>query len=217
MINRWVPFLNNQKIILASGSPRRKELLCDLGIRFIVKTSDFPENLSKENISPSSYVEQTCMNKFNFFLENNKNITYDILITADSIVEYNNQIIEKPKNKEQCIEWFKMYSNNKVLAHTYMVIGIIDSMHNCVKMEKFLTTTNVVFDSLSDEAIEDYASTSEPYDKAGGFGIQGIAKSLIKGIEGDYYNVVGFPVNAFSNHLVKMISEYYGKEAYKTY
>lgn len=215
MYTKWLPFLNNKNIILASGSPRRKEILSDLGIKFTVKTSDFPENLSKENTTPSNYVEQTCLNKFNYFLEKHKDFQYDILITADSIVEYNNQIIEKPKSKEQCIEWFKMYSNNKVLAHTYMIIGIIDSQHQCVKMEKFLTTTNVVFDCLDDETIDDYASTSEPYDKAGGFGIQGLAKSLIKGIEGDFYNVVGFPVNEFTKHLTKMMTEYYGKEAYK--
>ena len=80
MYTKWLPFLNNKNIILASGSPRRKEILSDLGIKFTVKTSDFPENLSKENTTPSNYVEQTCLNKFNFFLEKRIPITTDFSI-----------------------------------------------------------------------------------------------------------------------------------------
>lgn len=197
--------LKDKHIILASGSPRRRELLSSLGISFTVKTSDFPENLSKTSFTPSQYVEQTCLNKFNHFLQHNQSSPYDILITADSIVEFNNQILEKPKNPSECKEWFLQYSNNKVLAHTFVVIGLINSKYECIKMEKFLTTTNVVFDELDECLINEYINTTEPYDKAGGFGIQGTAKVMIKGIEGDYYNVMGFPVNAFMKHLIKLL------------
>lgn len=205
MYSKSLAKLKDLHIILASGSPRRRELLSSLGIQFTVKTSDFPENLPKDKFSPAEYVEQTCLNKFNHFIEQNKTDKYDILITADSIVEFDNKILEKPKTKEECKEWFQRYSNNKVLAHTYVVIGLINSEFKCVKMEKFLSTTYVVFDELSEEIINDYINTTEPYDKAGGFGIQGLAKVMIKGIEGDYYNVMGFPVNAFMKHLIELL------------
>ena len=214
MITKWINFINKKNVILGSGSPARKKIFEELGIKFTVKTSNYPEDLSKENISPSKYVEQTCINKFNYFVEKNTDIKYDILVTADSIVEFKDKIIEKPKNKDECREWFKAFSNNKILAHTYMCVGVIEN-NKCVKMEKYLTTTSVIFDTLSDDDIEAYISTPEPYNKAGGFSIQGSGKVLIKGIEGDYYNVVGFPVNSFCHHLTKVLSDVYGEKGYE--
>ena len=78
--------------------------------------------------------------------------------------------------------------------------------------KNFLTSIYVNFDNLTEECINDYVNTDEPYDKAGGFGIQANAKSLITGIEGDFYNVVGFPVNAFTKNLTLLLEEVYGKK-----
>lgn len=210
MYTKWLPFLKNKKVVLGSGSPRRKELLSELGINFTVHKSEFPENLQKEGVEPKKYVENTCLGKFNYFLSHQKLENCDILITADSIVEFKNKIIEKPKSKDECRQWFKEYSGNKVIAYTYMVVGVIEN-GKCVNKKQFLTTTYVCFDKLSDECIEDYISTDEPYDKAGGFGIQAKAKTLITGIEGDFYNVIGFPVNAFVKNLNQLLEEVYGK------
>ena len=126
-------------------------------------------------------------------------------------IEQGNKILEKPKSKEECKAWFKEYSGNKVIAYTYMVIGVIDENKKCIAKRNFLSTTYVNFDILSEECIDDYINTDEPYDKAGGFGIQANAKSLITGIEGDFYNVVGFPVNAFTKNLTSLLEEVYGK------
>ena len=210
MYTKWLPFLKNKKVVLGSGSPRRKELLSELGIDFTVHKSEFPENLQKEGVEPKKYVENTCLGKFNYFLSHQKLENCDILITADSIVEFKNKIIEKPKSKDECRQWFKEYSGNKVIAYTYMVIGVIEN-GKCINKKQFLTTTYVCFDKLSDECIEDYINTDEPYDKAGGFGIQAKAKILITGIEGDFYNVIGFPVNAFVKNLNQLLEEVYGK------
>ena len=210
MYTRWLPFLKNKKVVLGSGSPRRKELLSELGINFTVHKSEFPENLQKEGVEPKIYVENTCLGKFNYFLSHQKLENCDILITADSIVEFKNKILEKPKSKDECRQWFKEYSGNKVIAYTYMVVGIIES-GKCIKKKQFLTTTYVCFDELSDDYIEDYINTEEPYDKAGGFGIQGKAKTLITGIEGDFYNIIGFPVNSFVKNLNELLKEVYGK------
>lgn len=214
MYSRWIPFLNKRKVILASGSPRRKEILSDLGIVFEVKTSDYPEDLSKDNISPVDYVKQTCENKFDYFIANNSDMQYDMIITADSIVEFNGKILEKPKDENEVREWFKQFSDNKVIVHTSMVIGLIED-RKCIKRKQFISTTNVCFDHLSDELIEDYIKTGEPFDKAGGFGIQAKAKSFIKGIEGDFYTVVGFAVNMFTTSLTLLLTEQYGEEGYK--
>ncbi len=212
MYTRWIPFLNKKNIILASSSPRRKEILSELGFNFEIHKSEFEENISKDNISPSKYVEETCNGKFEYYLKNQRNFPCDLLITADSIIEFNNKILEKPKDKNELKEWFKLYSNNKIIVHTYMVIGIINKEFNCIKKEKFLTSTNVIFDEISEDEINDYINTKDPYDKAGGFGIQASAKIFIKGIEGDYYNVVGFPVNSFIKHLNKLLNDVYGKD-----
>ena len=212
MYTRWLPFLKEKNIILGSGSPRRRELLSELGIDFKVVKSEFPENLKKEGVEPKKYVEETCLGKFNYFLSHQNVENCDILITADSIVEFNNKILEKPKSKEECKAWFMDYSGNKVIAYTYMVIGIIDKNKKCIAKRNFLTTTYVNFDELTEECIDDYVNTDEPYDKAGGFGIQAHAKSLITGIEGDFYNVVGFPVNAFTKNLTSLLEEVYGKK-----
>ena len=137
MYTRWLPFLKEKNIILGSGSPRRRELLSELGINFKVIKSEFPENLKKEGVEPKKYVEETCLGKFNYFLEHQKVEDCDILITADSIVEFNNKILEKPKSKEECKAWFKEYSGNKVICYTYMVIGIIDKDRKCIVKKNF--------------------------------------------------------------------------------
>ena len=93
-----------------------------------------------------------------------------------------------------------------------MVVGVIDKNRKCIAKRNFLSTTYVIFDKLSEECIDDYINSDEPYDKAGGFGIQANAKSLIVGIEGDFYNVVGFPVNAFTKNLTSLLEEVYGKK-----
>lgn len=214
MYTRWIPFLNKKKVILASGSPRRREILSDLGISFQVKTSDYPEDLSKEYISPQEYVKQTCENKFEYFISHNKELQYDILITADSIAEFNGKILEKPKDDNEVREWFKHFSDNKVTCHTYMVIGLIEG-GKLIKKKEFISTTYVCFDSLNEEMIEDYINTGEPFDKAGGFGIQAKANSFIKGIEGDFYTVVGFAVNMFTKNITMLLTEQYGADGYK--
>ena len=210
MYTRWLTFLKNKKVVLGSGSARRKELLSELGINFTVHKSEFPENLQKEGVEPKKYVENTCFGKFNYFLSHQKLENCDILITADSIVEFKNKILEKPKSKDECRQWFKEYSENKTIYHTYMIIGIIEN-GKCTYKKHFLTTTYVYFDKLSDDCIEDYINTSDPYDKAGGLGVGSKAKTFITGIKGDYYNALGFPVNAFVKNFNELLEEVYGQ------
>jgi septum formation protein len=214
MITRWLSFLNDKKIILASGSLQRRVLLQDLGLKFEVKTSDFEENLEKTN--PDNYVSQTCFKKLEKFVEDNIELLVDIIITADTIIEKDGKIYEKPKNKEECIEWFSIYSNNSVNCSTSTCIAIIgkdsNNLNSILKYSQFITKTVVHFGNLTQDIILDYLESGEPFNKAGGFGIQGLGRTLIKKIEGCYFNVIGLPAFDFTYYLIKLLEEVYGKK-----
>jgi septum formation protein len=216
MYTRWLPFINNKNVILASGSQQRKQLISELGINFTSKTSDFPENLEKT--SPKEYVNNTCYKKFEQFLESNADIEIDILITADTIVVHNNIIIEKPNNEQDIYDWFSKYSKDKVTVYTSVVIGLItksENVNKVVNFYQFINETFIYFSEITKEMIEDYIETGEPFGRAGGFGIQGYGKTFIEKIEGCYYNVVGFPVHDFVKHLLRLLEETFGKDAWK--
>jgi septum formation protein len=211
MYTRWLPLLNKSKIILASGSAQRKKILSDLGFTFEINPSDFPENLEKT--TPKEYVKHTSEKKFEHFLEKNKNLSFDILITADTIIEHNGVILEKPECEKDVYEWFHKYSNDKVLCYTSVVIAILKDSK--VFSRQFTTQTDVYFDYLDDDLISDYIKTEQYIGKAGGFSIQGLAKTFIKKIDGCYDNVVGFPVNEFIKNLISLLKEVYGEEGWK--
>lgn len=190
--------LKSFKIILGSKSPRRKELLESLGIEFVVKSKDveetFPNHLKREEIP--IYLSRLKASAFTELGEN------EILITSDTIVWSKNRQLGKPKNKKEAITMLKELSSN---SHD-VISGV--TLKSAEKEVSFYEVTKVYFDHLSDSLIEHYIDNYEPYDKAGSYGIQDwIGKVAIKGIEGDYYNVMGLPLNA----LLKKISEVFSE------
>ena len=212
MITRWLPFLNTKKIILASGSLQRKLILEDLGLQFQIKTSDFEENLEKTN--SDEYVTNTCYKKLEKFIIDNKTLEIDIIIAADTIVEKNGKIYEKPRDKDEIMEWFSLFSNNYVICTTSVCIAIIkkdNDKNEIFKFTQFLTKSIVYFGDLSKDIILDYIDSGEPFNKAGGFAIQGLARTLIKKIDGCYYNVMGFPAYDFAINLIKFLEEFKDK------
>jgi septum formation protein len=211
MYTRWLPLLNKSKIILASGSAQRQKFLSELGFIFEINPSDFPENLEKTN--PKDYVKQTSEKKFEYFIEKNKELSFDILITADTIIEHNGIILEKPQDEKDVNEWLQKYSNDKVVCYTSVVVGVIRD--GKVKSRQFINQTDVYFDDLDSEIISDYIKTGQYIGKAGGFSIQGLAKTFIKKIDGCYDNVVGFPVNDFIKNLLILLKEVYGQDGWK--
>jgi septum formation protein len=211
MYTRWLPLLNKSKIILASGSAQRQKFLSELGFIFEINPSDFPENLEKTN--PKDYVKQTSEKKFEYFIEKNKELSFDILITADTIIEHNGIILEKPQDEKDVNEWLQKYSNDKVVCYTSVVVGVIRD--GKVKSRQFISQTDVYFDDLDSEIISDYIKTGQYIGKAGGFSIQGLAKTFIKKIDGCYDNVVGFPVNDFIKNLLILLKEVYGQDGWK--
>lgn len=171
------------KIILASKSPRRKEILASAGYNFDVKVSN-----ADENVSASSITEMSLMiskRKCDAVFEENKDC---VVISADTIVVINDKVLEKPKSIENCREMIKTLQDNVHEVYTSVIVKSVD------KEVSFLEKTKVFVGKMTDEEIEEYINTSEPYDKAGGYAIQGIFGKYIKKIEGDYYNVMGLPI-----------------------
>ena len=177
-------------LILASKSPRRKEILEMAGIDFLVISKEVEEDIEKSN--PTLYVEKTAQKKALAVFEDFKD---DIILSADTIVTIDNLILEKPKNIDDARQMIKLISGRKHKVITGVCLGTSNSH------EVFSVETEVYVSKLSDEQIEEYILTSEPYDKAGGYAIQGIFGKYIEKINGDYYNVVGLPINKIISKL----------------
>ena len=188
--------LGKYKIILASNSPRRKELLGGLGLDFTVRTlqgidESYPETLKGEEIP--------------MFISGQKAKAYkesmaddELIITADTIVYVDGEVLGKPTDKDDARRMFHLMSGRK---HE-VITGV--SIVSKEKTVQFATTTQVSFAELSDDEIDYYIDRYRPYDKAGAYGIQEwIGYIGITGIEGSHFNVVGLPVQRLYTELKK--------------
>ena len=189
--------LNNYRIILASRSPRRQQLLRDLGLKFDVVIKDytetFPESLGGEEIA--KYVAHEKAVSFKNEISEN-----EIVITADTIVWCNNKVLGKPLNSEDAIHILKEISGN-----THEVITGV-CLFSSFKEKTFSVSTKVTFDTLSGEEMNFYVDKYKPYDKAGAYGIQEwIGIAACSNIEGSYFNVVGLPVQRLYKELQSFI------------
>ncbi|MCK9224320.1 MAG: Maf family protein [Candidatus Muirbacterium halophilum] len=172
--------------ILASKSPRRKELLNKIGLEFEVIPAHINENLNEKN--PELFACNLAYEKAFAVWQKNQDST---VIGSDTIVVCNNQILGKPCNPEEAVSYMKVLSGKE---HT--VISGIGLCSKKVK-DKCICKTKVFFKNLDKDEIDKYIKSNEWTDKAGGYGIQGHASLFIEKIEGCYFNVVGFPVNSF--------------------
>ena len=185
------------KVILASNSPRRKELLGGLGIDFEVRTlSDIDE----------SYPNALRGEDIPMFISGKKAEAYkqgmaddEMIITADTIVYDNGQVLGKPKNRGEAVQMLKGLS-----GHAHEVITGV-SIVTKKKTVQFASTSKVTFAALTDEEIAYYVDTYKPYDKAGAYGIQEwIGYVAVTRIEGSYFNVMGLPIQKLYSELKKI-------------
>ena len=184
------------KIILASKSPRRQEILNNLGYDFIVVTAETDE--SSDISEPSKLVVELAKRK----AEAVSNLQSDgdgnaVIIACDTVVATENEILGKPKDEKDARRMLAELSSNVHSVYSGLCL---------IKGDKVLADyckTNVYFDKLTESDIDWYISQNEWTDKAGGYGIQGKASVFIRKIDGDYFNVVGLPVNT----LYKMLKE----------
>lgn len=175
------------KIILASKSPRRKEILENLGLSFCVCSPGCDENLNIS--SPKKLVYALSQKKAAAVAEQYRDDKKDVLfIAADTVVCIGKKILGKPKNKEAAAKMIKTLSGKR-----HKVITGITVIYNG-KTESCFESTDVYFRKVTDREIAEYIETDEAYDKAGGYAIQGYASRWTSKIKGDYFNVVGLPV-----------------------
>jgi len=180
-------------IILGSASPRRKELLSDIGLKFSIQTTDkeegYPTNLKEHEIA-----EFLAKQKAKFLSENLSKT--DLLITADTIVSFKGKLLNKPKNKEEAFNTLSELSGN-----THKVITGVYLKHH-QKEIAFSAITLVTFNRLTEKEINFYINTFNPFDKAGSYGIQEwIGQIGISKIDGSYSNVVGLPISELYQKL----------------
>ena len=172
------------ELILASQSPRRQELLKMIWPEFSVLPAKGAE-IIPENATPAETVMALAEGKA---LEIAAAHPSAVVIGSDTVVAVDGQILGKPKSHDHCVEMLHQLSGRRHQVYTGVAIA-----HEG-QCERFYDVTEVEFYPLSKEEIQWYASLEEPYDKAGGYGIQGKGGLLVKGIHGDYFNVMGFPV-----------------------
>lgn len=180
-------------LILASTSPRRKQLLKKLGLKFKAVAPDFQEKLDA-NLKPLVLVKKLAQAKA-------KNVAqrynHAIVIGADTIVVFKNRIIGKPRNVTEAKKILRQLSGK--IHQVISAFTIIDTQNN--KTVTKTVTTKVYFKQLTVKEIDNYVKTKEPLDKAGAYAIQGRGAKLIEKIKGDYYNVVGLPIEALITAL----------------
>ena len=180
------------RYILASGSPRRRELLGALGFDFEIIPAVGEEIITSEVPSEvvTSLSQQKAKEIFHKVLRDNKDTL--VVIGSDTVVSYREKILGKPKDKEDARRMIRL-----IVGHTHEVYTGVTVIYETSVGEKeisFYECTKVRVYPMTDDDIEAYLDTDEPYDKAGAYGIQGIFGKYVEGIDGDYNCVVGLPV-----------------------
>lgn len=178
-------------IILASASPRRSELLKQVGLDFRVSVCNTDESY-EEGLTPAEIVMELSLRKADAVFDKEMPKRDTVVVAADTIVALDNEILGKPKDRNDAIKMLKELSGKK--HQVYTGVTLYYYVKGRVFIENFAECAHVYFRELSDKTINDYVDSWEPMDKAGAYGIQGLGAILIDKIEGDYYTIVGLPV-----------------------
>lgn len=185
------------EFILASGSPRRKEILSAAGVKFSVLVSDADESAVNKDAPVGIYVQELALLKAAAAAKYVLKKKDAVIISADTIVTLDGKILGKPRDEDDAFDMLKSLSNRAHEVYTgYCVMRMSDGFTVCNSVK-----TEVLFKELDDDLIRRYIRTGEPMDKAGAYGIQGKGAILAEKINGDYFNVVGLPVSALAKTL----------------
>ncbi|KAJ2552834.1 hypothetical protein EV175_003165 [Coemansia sp. RSA 1933] len=209
----WIESLSHRfRIVLASGSPRRRELLDRLNIKYEVIPSGFAEDLDKSQFpSAKEYVLETASQKTEEVyrrIKKEQPSSLLMVIGADTVVVSSDGVIfEKPNSAQDAAAVLKNNlsgKTNNVLTGVCLYVDGADGSPDKLTIEKTVESTQVSFSELDDALIDAYVSTGEPMDKAGSYAYQSLACFFVKEIQGDYYNVVGFPCARFYQMLFEL-------------
>lgn len=179
-------------IILASGSPRRSDLMKQVGLEFRVSTCNTDESYDK-SLTPAEIVMELSLRKADAVFDKEMPEKDTVVVAADTIVAMDNEILGKPKDRNDAIRMLKELSGRK--HQVYTGVAMYYYVGGRVFIENFADCADVYFRELSDETITTYVDSWEPMDKAGAYGIQGLGAILVDKIDGDYYTIVGLPVS----------------------
>ena len=213
MIAQHLPLLNSAHIVLASGSPRRKQILQQLGLTSVeVVASSFAEDMPHAAFGgPEEYVVRYATEKAN---EVNGRLAQrpDLVIGSDTVIALDGRILEKPADAAGAARMLSSMSGRThevwtgvAMVQNRALVGGAAGAGAGPGVVTFAECTSVTFAELERSAIESYVATGEPLDKAGSYGIQGMGGSFVTGIVGDYYNVVGFPLHRFAAELLRLL------------
>ncbi|WP_438319128.1 Maf family protein [Sporosarcina sp. FA9] len=185
----------NKKLILASGSPRRKELLELLGVPFTVVKSDYPEDEYIGNGSPVEYAQSLASSKTVAVAEEH---TGAVVIGADTIVVLGVRIFSKPIDAVEAKQFLRALSGQTHSVITSVAISVDGELIT------FSNDTKVTFYELEDDLIDMSVATGDPLDKAGAYGIQSSGALFVEQINGDYYSVMGLPIATLTKKLLEL-------------
>ena len=194
-------------IILASGSPRRRELLKMIVDEFEVMVSECEERITKS--SPAEVTKELSMQKAEAVVceiqaGKSDHLSDDFLVIgADTVVSVDGKILGKPADKENAREMICALQGRSHEVYTGVTLCCVQGT-KCRNVS-FAVDTKVYVAKMSEEEIEEYISTKEPYDKAGGYGIQGLFGKFVEKIDGDYNNVVGLPVQRLYREMKELL------------
>jgi septum formation protein len=177
---------NSTKVVLASGSPRRKQLLSTLGLPFEVVTSGVPEDVDP-SLGPTEMVKMLAIAKADAVTSE---VQEGVVIGSDTTISFEGVILGKPKDQEDAFKMLQMLRGkwHQVISG----VAVIQMPNHHIEVSSVVT--NIKMRNYSDEEISKYIETGEPMDKAGSYAIQGIGGALVENIDGCYNNVVGFPL-----------------------
>lgn len=189
-----------KKLILASQSPRRRELMEMMGVPFEVIVSSKEEIVTSTD--PAAVTEELSRQKAEAVADK---IEEGIVIGADTVVASEGKILGKPADAVEACRMITSLQGNSHMVYTG--VTILCKNREAVRVTTFSEATKVNVAAMTEEEIKHYVETGEPYDKAGGYGIQGTFGRYIEGIEGDFYNVVGLPVHRVYKELCRVALE----------
>ncbi|KAM7352174.1 dTTP/UTP pyrophosphatase [Cochliomyia hominivorax] len=197
--------LHTKRIVLASGSPRRQELVKALGLNAELIPSTFEENLYPGDFKDfSQFIEATALGKAEEVynrLKNGDNPEEILVIAADTMVTMGSEIYGKPKDADDAVRMLTNLSGKSNRVFTGVVLK------HSKGVRSFTETADVYFGNLTQQQILDYVDSKDPLDKAGAYGIQGPGGALISRIDGDYYCVMGLPLHRLCCELNKVFLE----------
>lgn len=197
------------KLILASQSPRRAQILKDHGFSPTIIPAHIPEVLGSDE-SASDYVLRLSLEKANAVLAKIQKLGIEndagklVVLAADTTVVLGDKILEKPADANDAVAMLKTLSGTTHHVLTGYTLLCSEDLHNTQTVQQIsgCVQTSVTFHSLSDKQIQDYVDSGDPFDKAGAYGIQNVRDTFVKAIDGSYYNVMGLPIEVILKQWV---------------